>query len=169
MNISILSIITLVLGSIAGIIHGIVLVFLKKLPWFADKAAKAQHQESLDSLAEQKHIQRVTLSEIRKIGSAIDAILNKISLSRTKRPKRTRSYNVDRSLFDVRFTFQGHSDRVRSVIFTGRSSSLGAEIVTSGDDEVVKRWFIPAVSNQYSACGPSPGIIHRGHTGAVCR
>ncbi len=164
MNTSIVSIITLVLGSISGIIHGIVLVFLKKLPWFADTAAKAQHQESIALLTKHHDAQRSTLFEIRRIRIAIDAILNK---RRTKRPKRTRSHNIDRSLFDVRFTFQGHSDKVRSVIFTGKSSSLGAEIVTSGDDGVVKRWFIPDVSNKYSASVPSPGIIHRGHTGAV--
>ena len=81
------------------------------------------------------------------------------------------------SVFKNRFALRGHLDVVRSVIFTGGGSPAEPEICTTGDDGVIKRWFIPA---SYAALGGGPSggsgghdldisceFTHRGHTSAV--
>lgn len=101
----------------------------------------------------------------------------KNSMSRRMSAKEARDYagsisgskGGDAGNFKVRFALRGHLDVVRAVVFTGGGSPAEPEICTTGDDGVLKRWYLPGIYGIHAGVDvdvPSH-FTHRGHSGIV--
>lgn len=92
-------------------------------------------------------------------------------ISRGRGADASTSVKTENSPFKVRFALRGHTDVVRSVIFTGGGSPSEPEICTTGDDGTIKRWIIPANYGSQPTSQDDLDIqsyfTHRGHEGAV--
>ncbi|KAI5787269.1 WD40-repeat-containing domain protein [Geopyxis carbonaria] len=98
----------------------------------------------------------------------------KLSLSSKRRQasrEQSNSTKSDAGNFKVKFAMRGHLDVIRAVVFTGGGSLNEPEICTTGDDGVLKRWFIPG--NYGLSMGGITDVdvqshfTHRGHQGIV--
>lgn len=73
--------------------------------------------------------------------------------------------------FKVKFALRGHLDVVRAVVFTGGGTPGDPEICTTGDDGVIKRWYIPGnygmSMNGVLDVDVASHFTHRGHAGIV--
>ncbi|KAF8544577.1 WD40-repeat-containing domain protein [Trichophaea hybrida] len=98
----------------------------------------------------------------------------KLSLSKRRQSNSTTSptsTKSDSGNFKVKFALRGHLDVVRAVVFTSGGTASEPEICTTGDDGVLKRWFIPG-NYGLSMSGlldvdVTSHFTHRGHAGMV--
>ncbi|TGZ84531.1 WD40 repeat-like protein [Ascodesmis nigricans] len=100
-------------------------------------------------------------------GSGSPLIRKRLSLTNAN------SQDLDSGNFKVKFAMRGHLDVIRAVCFTGGGTLEEPEIATTGDDAVIKRWYIPGGKYGLSL-GQNSGDVdvtshftHRGHDGMV--